>query len=222
MLSDTSRCRPAGSQSVQPQAFWLHLKSESRVAVGHSERESRGKEQMQRESRANHLVTASSSIPTQPERAYAVIANYQTGHHRILPEQFSGLTVERGGIGAGTIIRFDLRLLGRKQRHRAAITEPQPGRVLVESDLEANGAVTTFTVDAGASAGQSRVTITTQLLVRTGLLGSIKRFLTTRLLRPIYVRELALLAAYVAAEPREAEARVGATHESAGTTARPS
>src|ERR1039457_6245089 len=70
--------------------------------------------------RLRALVTASSSIPTQPERAYAVIANYQTGHHRILPEQFSGLTVERGGIGAGTIIRFDLRLLGRKQRHRAA------------------------------------------------------------------------------------------------------
>jgi hypothetical protein len=40
---------------------------------------------------------------------------------------------EHGGIGAGTIIRFQMSIFGRKQTVRAAITEPEPGCVLVET-----------------------------------------------------------------------------------------
>jgi Polyketide cyclase / dehydrase and lipid transport len=151
---------------------------------------------MQRESRDHHRISTSATVPTSAERAYAVLADYRNGHPHILPEQFSDMTVESGGIGAGTIIRFDMRLLGRKQTCRAAITESPAGRVLVETVLDGRGIVTTFTVDAGP-AGQARVTIATEVPVRSGLPGSIERFLFTRLLAPIYKRELALLAAYV-------------------------
>ncbi len=141
------------------------------------------------------MISASATIPAPPRFVYSIIANYQDEHPRILPSQFSNLAVEKGGIGAGTVIRFNLRVFGRKQSFRAAITEPEPGRVLVETDLDTNGAVTTFTVESGTTPGQSRVTISTELTVRGGLLGKIERFLSTRLLHPIYVRELELLAA---------------------------
>jgi len=149
------------------------------------------------------VVTASRLIHAVPERVYATIADYQNGHPRILPEEFSGLTVERGGVGDGTVIRFQMRVLGRTREFRAAVTEPEPGQELVETDLDSNGAVTTFTVNPGMLPGTSNVTIATALPVRAGILGSIERAVTTRLLRPIYFRELAQLAKHVEPEERQ-------------------
>ena len=141
-----------------------------------------------------HIVTASAVIPARSERVYSLISNYHDGHPRILPKQFSGLVVEQGGVGAGTIIRFQMSVFGKKQVYRAAITEPEPGRVLVETNLDANGAVTTFTVNPGGAPADSNVTISTELPVRTGFLGKLERTMTTLLLRPIYVKELQNLA----------------------------
>ena len=141
-----------------------------------------------------HTITASAIIPARRERVYSLIANYNDGHPRILPRQFSNLTVETGGVGAGTVIRFQMSVFGRKQTFRAAITEPEPGRVLVETDLDANGAVTTFRVDPGSAPADSNVTISTELPVRSGFLGKIERTLSTLLLRPMYVKELENLA----------------------------
>jgi len=93
-----------------------------------------------------------------------------------------------------TIIRFQMNLLGKKQNFRAAITEPEPGRVLVETDLDTNGAVTTFTVDPGTAPADSRVTISTQLPVMSGFLGRIERTVAALLLRRTYVKELENLA----------------------------
>ena len=142
-----------------------------------------------------HLVTASAHINAAPKSVYGIIADYRTGHPRIVPDAFRDLMVERGGVGGGTIIRFKMRVLGRTQSFRAAVTEPEPGRILVETDLDSNGAITTFTVNPGPVSGTSDVTITTELPVRSGPLGAIERFLTTRFLRPLYVKELALLEA---------------------------
>jgi hypothetical protein len=141
-----------------------------------------------------HIVSASATIPARRERVYSLIADYNDGHPRILPKQFTSLVVEQGGVGAGTIIRFQMRIFGRKQAFRAAITEPDPGRVLVETDLDANGAVTTFTVNPGSAPADSHVTISTELRVRSGFLGKIEKTLSTLLLRPTYVQELENLA----------------------------
>jgi hypothetical protein len=141
-----------------------------------------------------HIVSASAVIPARRERVYSLIANYNDGHPRILPKQFSSLVVEQGGVGAGTVIRFQMSVIGRKQMFRAAITEPEPGRVLVETYLDSNGAVTTFTVNPGGAPADSHVTISTVLPVRSGFVGKIERTMTTLLLRPIYVRQLENLA----------------------------
>jgi len=141
-----------------------------------------------------HIVSASATIPARRERVYSLIADYNDGHPRILPKQFMSLVVEQGGVGAGTIIRFQMRVFGKKQTFRAAITEPERGRVLVETDLDTNGAVTTFTVNPGSAPADSHVTISTELRVRSGFLGKIEKTLLTLLLRPTYVQELENLA----------------------------
>lgn len=141
-----------------------------------------------------HVVRASALIPARRERVYNILANYRDGHPRILPKQFSNLVVEQGGLGAGTVIRFQMSVFGRKQTFRAEISEPEPGRVLVETYLDANGAITTFTVDEGTAPADSRVTISTELPVRGGFLGLIEGKLSGVSLRPIYERELENLA----------------------------
>lgn len=147
---------------------------------------------------ARHRVTASKSIPAPAQEVYALIADYQNGHARMLPKPyFVSLTVEQSGIGAGTVINFQMRLMGQLQTFRSAITEPEPGRVLAETVL-ATGAVTTFTVEPQENGQSSQVTIATETTVRDGLLGKLEGFFTTQLLQPIYVKELAQLAAIFA------------------------
>jgi polyketide cyclase/dehydrase/lipid transport protein len=141
-----------------------------------------------------HAISAAALIPSSPQQVYSIIADYCDGHPRILPKpHFVSLIVEQGGVGAGTVIRFQMRLMGRNQTFRAAITEPEPGRVLVETDLQ-TGATTTFVVEPRDDARHAEVTITTMISVREGLLGGLEAWLTTRLLRPIYIRELVQLA----------------------------
>jgi hypothetical protein len=141
-----------------------------------------------------HIISASANIPARRERVYSLLANYRDGHARILPKQFSGLVVEAGGIGSGTVIRFQMTVLGRKQNFHGAVTEPEPGRVLVESYLDPAGTTTTFTVDPGSAPADSKVTISTELPVTSGIQGSIEKMFATLLLRPIFRKELENLA----------------------------
>jgi hypothetical protein len=123
---------------------------------------------------------------------YGVLADYRDGHPHILPEKyFSDLSVERGGIGAGTRIRFRIRLLGTTHTVRARIAEPDPGRVLTETDLK-TGAVTTFSVQPLDAGQRSAVTIATTWPT-SGMRGLIERWLAPPLLRRIYVEELTML-----------------------------
>ncbi len=139
-------------------------------------------------------VTETATIHAPAENVYAILADYRDGHPHILPKKyFLSLNVEQGGIGAGTVINFQMRVMGRTQSFRAAVTEPEPGRVLVETNTP-NGAVTTFDVRP-AGEGQCRLTISTTLQTRDSLLGPLERFLTTLALRPVYIDEPKLIAA---------------------------
>src|SRR4051794_24196951 len=134
------------------------------------------------------VVSVSARIPAPAERIYAIIANYREGHPRILPKEFSGLTVEQAGTGPGTVIPFQMHVFGMTQHFRAAVTEPDPGRVLVETNLEGNAAISTFTVNPGAHGAESEVSISTELPVKPGLFGAIERAISVTYLRSIYER----------------------------------
>ena len=90
-------------------------------------------------------VSAESDIAAPAERVYRVLSNYRDHHPKILPPAFSNFAVEEGGIGAGTVMRFDMTTMGRTQSARHRVEEPEPGRVLREIDLDRD-LQTTFTV----------------------------------------------------------------------------
>ena len=149
-------------------------------------------------------TAASAEIAAPPANIYAILADYHNGHPHILPKPYFGeFTVEQGGIGAGTIIRFHMRVLGQDRVYRQQITEPDPGRVLVETDLD-TGSVTTFTVIPVNDGQRTHVQISTEWSVRPGITGWIERVITARLLRSIYTKDLRQLAAYVATHSRAA------------------
>src|SRR5262249_37362571 len=107
-------------------------------------------------------ATASAVIDAPATAAYGILTDYRHGHPRILPPRyFSGLEVERGGTGAGTVIHFRMHALGATRTLRAEISEPEPGRTLVETYL-GSGEVTTFTVEPLEGGGRCRVTILTE------------------------------------------------------------
>jgi len=139
------------------------------------------------------IVRASARIDAPPARVYGIIADYRNGHPHILPKQFRNLVVEAGGVGAGTIISFEVRAFGMTRRLRAAITEPQPGRILVESNMDPAPSVTTFTVEPAEGGQASDVTIETRLGTKPGILGTIERAMSSGFLRSLYSEELALL-----------------------------
>jgi hypothetical protein len=145
------------------------------------------------------IVSVSALINAAPDRVYGIIADYRNGHPRIVPKQISDIRVETGGYGAGTIIRFVVTVLGRKVDFRAVVSEPEPGRVLIERNDPPNASVTTFTVEPGPTGRECDVTISTNLPDRAGIAGVIERFVSRRLLRGMYTEELALLSAVATA-----------------------
>lgn len=139
-----------------------------------------------------YTVTASALAEAPAETVYAILADYRDGHPHILPRKyFTGLSVERGGFGDGTVIRFGMRAFGKTREARAAVTEPEPGRVLVETALDKGGPVTTFVVEPEGPF--ARVTFRTELTSRRGLAGVVERILASRFLKRVYALELAQL-----------------------------
>ena len=134
-------------------------------------------------------LTAERVLNAPAEVVYHLISDYAE-HHRAAPEgflppAFTDLVVERGGVGEGTAIRFTSTLGGQRQVATAEITEPVPGRVLVESGP---GVETTFTVEP-EGAERARVRFDT-ILAASGLKGFFTRLFAPRLLRPLYEDEL--------------------------------
>jgi hypothetical protein len=147
---------------------------------------------------ATLVVSESRRIPAPPREVYAIIADYTEGHPHIMPSAyFRNIEVEKGGVGAGTRIRFDVTALGTTRTMHADIEEPSPGRILVERDVEGRS-VTTFKVIPAREGRESDVTIMTELKVRGGILGIVERMASKAFLERVYREELARLAAYAA------------------------
>jgi hypothetical protein len=145
------------------------------------------------------LVQMSAIVPAPAHRVYGLIADYHRGHPSILPPQyFDDLVVEEGGVGAGTRISFTMNAYGSRTRSHARITEPEPGRVLVET-VEGSGIVTRFLVDPLPN-NMCRVTLETTYPVR-GLRGWFERLVVPGYLRKVYGAELELLKARAAVPP---------------------
>ena len=137
-------------------------------------------------------VAVTRPVPAAAERVYALLADYRVGHPSILPSKyFHGLIVEEGGVGAGTVIRFQMTALGKTRTVRGVVSEPEPGRKLVETYPE-SGMVTSFLVEPRTS-DSCDLTIATEWQPR-GLSGLFERLVVPPLLRKIYREEIGNIA----------------------------
>ncbi len=127
------------------------------------------------------------------ELTYRLIADDE--HHRhILPEGFSDFEVLEGGVGAGTLHRFKVKAGNRVREYVMRVDEPEPGRVISETDQNSS-LVTMFTVSpAGADACAVRIETTWN--GAGGIGGFFERTFAPKVMRKMYAEELARLDAY--------------------------
>ena len=142
-------------------------------------------------------VKAAEVLDARPEDVYSTIADYRKEHPRILPkENLYDLQVEEGGYGAGTIIRFKSRILGVEQSFRHRVSEPEPGKVLVEQDIDTiQNLATTFTVIPVEDGKKSQVEISTTMNASPGIRGFAERVILSIFNPRIYRKEMKLLEA---------------------------
>jgi uncharacterized protein YndB with AHSA1/START domain len=138
-------------------------------------------------------VAAERVIQAPPDQVYTYLSDMREHHPRFLPPAFSDFEVESGGVGAGTVTRFNLSAGGRTRSYRMQVAEPEPGRVLTESDTEST-LVTTFTVEPAG--GGSRVQITTTWDGAGGIGGFFERTFAPRVMKRLYAEELERLDEY--------------------------
>ena len=140
---------------------------------------------------------AERTIDAPASHVYQLIRDFRQHHPNFLPPQFSDLEIECGGVGAGTVHHFRMTLAGRTSSYRVRVGEPDPGRMLIESDASRR-MLTTFTVDP-ASGGRSRVRIHTRWYT-DGFAGVVESLVAPTLLARVYREELRLLAQYARGE----------------------
>jgi hypothetical protein len=87
-----------------------------------------------------------------PDQVWQLVADYANGRPKILPEAFQDYRLEAGGMGAGTVVAYTLHAAKRERPYRLEVSEPQPGRVLEESDTTSSF-TQTWTVEPAETGG---------------------------------------------------------------------
>ncbi len=134
------------------------------------------------------IVEVTQRIAATPQETYAAFADYRNLHPRILPDVFRDYELIAGGVGAGTRVRVTVVQWGSRRTFDMDVTEPEPGRRLVESD-RLSDVVTEFIVEPVEEGRTAEVTIRTTWSV-SGLKGWFEGWAAPRMLRPIYQTEI--------------------------------
>lgn len=150
-------------------------------------------------------VVTDGTVAAPSAAVYGYLTDYRQHHPQFLPDAFSGWSVEEGGVGAGTVVRFTVTAGGRQRAYRMAVTEPEPGRVLTETDTTSS-LVTTWTVDAEGPQS-SKVQIETTWQGAGGVGGFFEKRFAPVAMRRIYAEALAKLDVYA----RRQQGPAGAT-----------
>jgi uncharacterized protein YndB with AHSA1/START domain len=137
-------------------------------------------------------ASAERTIDAPAAQVYGYLADMHQ-HPRFLPPAFSDFKVEEGGVGAGTVTTFKVTAGGRTRSYRMRITEPEPGRTLVESDANSS-LVTTFNVEPQGD--KSLVRISTRWDGASGVGGFFERTFAPRAMHRMFLDELERLNVY--------------------------
>ena len=140
-------------------------------------------------------ASAHGSVAAPPDLVYRFLSDMRTHHPHFLPPAFSDFQVVAGGIGEGTVVTFQFAAGGRRRDFRQTLTEPEPGRRMVETDANSSS-VTTFLVDPIDADKSSKVTISTQRNGARGIGGFFERIFAPRVIRGIYMDQIRRLDEY--------------------------
>jgi len=144
---------------------------------------------------SGYQFSVSILINASPKIVYSIIADYKDAHPKILPRPpFISLVVEQGGYGAGTVATVQMKAMGKIQAFRTIVSEPEQGRVLVETND--TGYITTFTVEPRDDDKNSFVTFTTEIPDDSTIMKKLEFRLSKLLLIPVYKKELENLAEF--------------------------
>jgi hypothetical protein len=141
-------------------------------------------------------IQASTKIKADAELIYRVLSDYQNEHPKILPKPyFASTEVEQGGVGEGTIVRVQMKVMGQVNHLRLFVTEPVPGREIHEEDPVA-GIKTIFKLEPDPDHVYCQVSIKTIWQKKKGMRGLIEHLLVPPIVRSIYTKELEMLKTY--------------------------
>ena len=142
---------------------------------------------------AEVYVCAEGLVGAPAGRVYQLIADHREHHPKFLPANFSNFEIEQGGVGAGTITTFTISAGSRSRNYRMRVAEPEPGRVMTESDTTSS-LMTTWTVTPEGE--HARVRIETRWDGASGFAGFFERVFAPPAMRRIYNDELRRLDRY--------------------------
>jgi hypothetical protein len=141
---------------------------------------------------AKVVASAERSIDAPADEVYSYLADMHQ-HQQFLPPAFSDFQIEQGGVGAGTVTSFKITAGGRTRSYRMQVSEPTPGRTLVETDT-GSSLVTTFNVTPQGD--KSLVSVTTSWDGASGIGGVFERTFAPPAVRRLYVEALDRLNTY--------------------------
>ena len=137
-------------------------------------------------------ASAERAVDAPADEVYGYLADMHQ-HPHFLPPAFSDFQVVEGGVGAGTVTTFAVTAGGRTRNYRMNVTEPVPGRTLVETDANSS-LVTTFNVEP--QGGKSLVRIHTSWDGAGGIGGFFEKTFAPGAMRRLYLDELDRLSTY--------------------------
>jgi hypothetical protein len=141
-------------------------------------------------------VAQEGAVGAPADLTYRLIAD-DAHHAKFLPDAFSDFETVEGGVGAGTVHRFKLAAGGKVRDYLMRVDEPQPGRVLTETDQNSS-LQTTFTVTPAGDTCTVKIETTWQGAGGVG--GFFERTFAPKVMRKMYADELARLVEYARAQ----------------------
>lgn len=145
-------------------------------------------------------------IDARPEAVYEALADYKGQRKQMLTPNFLDYTIERGGRGGGTMLRYRLQAAGRERPYHISVQEPVKGQVLVERDTNSS-LVTTWSVAPVKDGDKSRVSVESEWTGGSGVKGFFERTFAPLGLRRIYDTMLSRLEQQVQPGPVKDEKR---------------
>ena len=141
-------------------------------------------------------VAQEGAVGAPADLTYRLIAD-DAHHAKFLPDAFSDFETVEGGVGAGTVHRFKLAAGGKVRDYLMRVDEPQPGRVLTETDQNSS-LVTTFSVTPAGDTCTVKIETTWQGAGGVG--GFFERTFAPKVMRKMYADELRRLDEYARAQ----------------------